>query len=118
LQKLTTRFIAASWVSFQRPAQRGMIRPTSETWVASVKTSPAPPHRELAQMHQVPVVHLAVTVADVLAHWDTTTRFSRVRLRRVKGLKRWLMSLFRQVILPRLAHFTRTPANRKRPKWT
>ncbi len=33
-----------------------------------MKTSPAP-HRELAQVHQVPVVHLAVTVADVLAHW-------------------------------------------------
>ena len=30
---------------------------------------PCPAHRDLAQVHQVPVVHLAVTVADVLAHW-------------------------------------------------
>jgi hypothetical protein len=33
------------------------------------ENQPCPAHRDLAQVHQVPVVHLAVTVADVLAHW-------------------------------------------------
>src|SRR5699024_6519858 len=67
-QNPVMRCQAAVWASFHSPVSWGLIRPSGETAVASVTTSPKPPAAR-AQVHQMPVRGDAVLPLDhVLAH--------------------------------------------------
>ena len=54
------RFHAATWSAFHMPVQPGLIRPSGETQVISVKTRPGAADRALAVMDEVEVVGDAV----------------------------------------------------------
>src|SRR5579863_1911164 len=89
-QEASTRVIAASCASPQRPAHHGVMRPIGSTSVISTTTSPAP---EIASAGRCCACQSDATPSSEL-YWQsggTTTRLASVRPRRVKGEKSWLM---------------------------
>ena len=65
--KSTMRRQASTCSGLYIPVQPGLIRPSRLTSVISAMTSPAPPSRAAAEVHEVPVVRRAV-LGRVLAH--------------------------------------------------
>ena len=73
--KSTIRFHAATCSSFHMPVQPGLIRPSGETQVISVKTRPAPPSARSPKWTKWKSLGVPST-AEYIAIGDTVMRFS------------------------------------------
>ena len=82
--KSTIRRQASRCASFQRPVQPGEMRPSGETQVISVNTSPAPPVARAPRCTRCQSFGRPST-AEYCAIGETTMRFSSVRPRSVSG---------------------------------
>src|SRR3954447_7752649 len=73
--KSTMRVHAATWAAFHIPVQPGLIRPSGETQVISVKTRPAPPSARSPRWTRWKSLGVPST-AEYIAIGETVTRFS------------------------------------------